>query len=181
MLSPPLPNPLPRGEREPEVPSAKGVIANSTVLPLSPAREKIAEAADAGLDKLQNAINSLSTNEVSPVAECPEVAEAEAAAGEAAAGEGAAGEGAGGEGGGGGGGEPGGGQGNGGGSGRYSGRYADTRMARKRTARMSQGTRTQTSPNRTQPRLDRIHDCNRMRKIPAVLTRQPNSTLRATQ
>ncbi len=75
----------PQGEREPEVPSAKGVIANSTVLPLSPAREKIAEAADAGLDKLQNAINSLSTNEVSPVAECPEVAEAEAAAGEAAA------------------------------------------------------------------------------------------------
>src|SRR5208337_811873 len=33
--SPPHPNPLPRGEREPEVPSTKGVIANSTVLPLS--------------------------------------------------------------------------------------------------------------------------------------------------
>src|SRR5271157_1337227 len=32
--SPPHPNPLPRGEREPEVPSAKGVIANSTVLGL---------------------------------------------------------------------------------------------------------------------------------------------------
>src|SRR5208282_415073 len=32
--SPPHPNPLPRGEREPEVPSAKGVIANSTVLAL---------------------------------------------------------------------------------------------------------------------------------------------------
>ncbi len=32
---PPHPNPLPRGEREPEVPSAKGVIANSTVLGLT--------------------------------------------------------------------------------------------------------------------------------------------------
>ncbi|MGO8901603.1 MAG: hypothetical protein ACLQU5_25100, partial [Isosphaeraceae bacterium] len=29
------PNPLPRGEREPEVPSTKGVIANSTVLLLN--------------------------------------------------------------------------------------------------------------------------------------------------
>src|SRR5208337_1729978 len=35
MPSPPHPNPLPRGEREPEVPSDKGVIASSTVLPLS--------------------------------------------------------------------------------------------------------------------------------------------------
>ena len=35
MPSPPHPNPLPRGEREPEVPSTKGVIANSTVLGLS--------------------------------------------------------------------------------------------------------------------------------------------------
>src|SRR5208337_1878708 len=33
--SPPHPNPLPRGERQPKVPSAKGVIANSTVLALS--------------------------------------------------------------------------------------------------------------------------------------------------
>src|SRR5271157_2362643 len=32
--SPPHPNPLPQGEREPEVPSAKGVIATSTVLAL---------------------------------------------------------------------------------------------------------------------------------------------------
>jgi hypothetical protein len=32
--SPPHPNPLPRGEREPEVPSDKGVIADSTVLRL---------------------------------------------------------------------------------------------------------------------------------------------------
>src|SRR5271157_3390785 len=31
--SPPTPNPLPRGEREPEVPAAKSVFANSTVLP----------------------------------------------------------------------------------------------------------------------------------------------------
>src|SRR5271157_2988067 len=35
MPSSPHPNPLPRGEREPEVPSAKGVIANSTVLTLA--------------------------------------------------------------------------------------------------------------------------------------------------
>ena len=34
--SPPHPNPLPRGEREPEVPSTKGVIATSTVLALAP-------------------------------------------------------------------------------------------------------------------------------------------------
>src|SRR5271157_6369156 len=34
--SPPHPNPLPQGEREPEVPSAKGVIANSPVLVLKP-------------------------------------------------------------------------------------------------------------------------------------------------
>src|SRR5271157_3193446 len=40
VLSPPLPNPLPRGEREPEVPSAKGVIANSTVLPPRHRRRK---------------------------------------------------------------------------------------------------------------------------------------------
>src|SRR5271157_5690870 len=33
--SPPHPSPLPRGEREPEVPSTKGVIANSTVLLLN--------------------------------------------------------------------------------------------------------------------------------------------------
>src|SRR5271166_6660239 len=33
--SPPHPNPLPRGEREPEVPSAMSVIANSTVLALA--------------------------------------------------------------------------------------------------------------------------------------------------
>ena len=32
--SPPTPNPLPRGEREPEVPAAKSVFANSTVLRL---------------------------------------------------------------------------------------------------------------------------------------------------
>src|SRR5208337_3739119 len=32
---PPHPNPLPQGEREPEVPSTKGVTAISTVLPLS--------------------------------------------------------------------------------------------------------------------------------------------------
>src|SRR5271157_4292875 len=36
MPSPPHPNPLPRGEREPEVPSDKGVISNSTVLGLDP-------------------------------------------------------------------------------------------------------------------------------------------------
>src|SRR5208337_4240210 len=34
--SPPHPDPLPRGEREPEVLSTKGVIANSTVLSLDP-------------------------------------------------------------------------------------------------------------------------------------------------
>src|SRR5208283_4858877 len=34
--SPPLPNPLPQGEREPEIPSTKGVIAISTVLGLAP-------------------------------------------------------------------------------------------------------------------------------------------------
>src|SRR5271157_4339018 len=34
--SPPHPNPLPQGERETEVPSTKGVIANSTVLGLAP-------------------------------------------------------------------------------------------------------------------------------------------------
>ena len=37
--SPPHPNPLPRWEREPEVPSTKGAIANSTVLGLRPALE----------------------------------------------------------------------------------------------------------------------------------------------
>src|SRR5271157_910526 len=36
--SPPHPNPLPRGEREPEVPAAKSVFANSTVLRLGPSR-----------------------------------------------------------------------------------------------------------------------------------------------
>ncbi len=36
MPSPPHPNPLPRGEREPKVPAAKSVIANSTVLALAP-------------------------------------------------------------------------------------------------------------------------------------------------
>jgi len=39
VLSPPHPNPLPRGEREPEIPSAKGVIANSTVLRLAPGEQ----------------------------------------------------------------------------------------------------------------------------------------------
>jgi len=34
--SPPHPNPLPRGEREPKVPSYQRVIANSTVLALKP-------------------------------------------------------------------------------------------------------------------------------------------------
>src|SRR5271157_5400348 len=34
--SPPHPNPLPQGEREPEIPSTKGVIAISTVLGLTP-------------------------------------------------------------------------------------------------------------------------------------------------
>src|SRR5208337_2308384 len=38
--SPPHPDPLPRGEREPEVLSTKGVIANSTVLPLGDRPER---------------------------------------------------------------------------------------------------------------------------------------------